>query len=523
MAAEIRRRGRPPEEDVDAGVAPANLAAVLVSGVLWKALTRGVSGLTRVVLIVVLARLLTPADYGVAQMALVVTAFVGMFSDPALSTALIQRPVIDERDRSTVFWIAIGIGVLLTAIGIATSGLVADFFGEEEVRALFVVTSLSFFLISLSVVHRALLVRRLAYRSLEVRDMVSIVVGGAVAVAVALAGYGPWAIVSSHVVSVLTSTVLLWSILRWRPRATFSIESARNLAGFSTRMFAAGLLSWSTHNLDKVLVGRALGPSPLGTYALAVTTMRLPESFVGRPFQQVLAPALSRIQSEPARLERAWLLSKRVSVAVVAPALLALLVVAPDFIDMVFGDRWDDAVVPLQILCLAGVAHSLASLHWSVLQARGKAGTLLRVTALSAAVTWTGFIVGLQWGIVGVAASYAIARWLLVVPITLMMSRAVAFNFWAALRAGTAMLPLAVAAAAVTFGSRQALLATGVPTAVRFALVVAVMVIVYGLLVRWVAPTLIADVVAIVRQWRLQGANRGREDPGGGSASSNVD
>jgi O-antigen/teichoic acid export membrane protein len=502
MGAESSRQGGSPETQVDAGPPPSNLTAVLLGGVLWKTLTRVVSGLTRVVLVVVLARLLTPIDYGLAAMALVVTGFVGMFTDPALGAALVQRPAIDERDRSTVFWIAIGIGVLLTAVGIAASGLVADFFGQGQVRELFIVTSLSFFVISLSVVHRALLVRKLAYRSLEIREMISIVAGGAVAVAVAAAGFGAWAIISNHFVYVLTSTILVWFLIDWRPRAIFSTESARNLAGFSTRIFASTLLSWSNHNLDKVLVGRVLGAGALGTYSLAFTAMRLPSALIGRPFQQVLSPALSRIQGEPERLERAWLRSKRVSVAVVVPALLGLAVAAPDFIAVVFGDRWNEAIVPLQILCLAGVAHSLASLHWSVLQARGEAGTLLRVTMLSAAVSWTAFAAGLHWGIVGVAAFYAVARWVLVVPITLMMSRAVSFDFWAALRAGTAMLPLSVVAAAAAFGAREALLPTGIPTSVRLALVALVLVGVYGALVRLAAPALVEETRGILRERR---------------------
>jgi PST family polysaccharide transporter len=226
--------------------------------------------------------------------------------------------------------------------------------------------------------------------------------------------------------------------------------------------------------------------------------MRLPSGLVGKPFQAVLSPAFSRLQGEPERLERAWLRSKRVSVAVVVPALVGLVVVAPDFIDVVFGDRWDEAIVPLQILCFAGIAHSLASLHWSVLQARGEAGTLLRVNMLSAAVSWTAFAVGLHWGIAGVAASYVVARWLLVVPITLMMSRAVSFDFWAALRAGTSLLPLSCAAGAVAFAAREALLATDVPTPLRLALVALVLASVYGVLLRLAAPALIEEIRGIL-------------------------
>ena len=128
MARASRRANVP--SDIDYAPPPADLTGAVVSGVLWKAATRGVSLATRVATVVVLARLLTPTEYGVAGMAIVVASFAALLTDPALGAALVQRPAIDERDRSTVFWLAVGIGGFLTVLGIAVSPLVADFFGQ---------------------------------------------------------------------------------------------------------------------------------------------------------------------------------------------------------------------------------------------------------------------------------------------------------------------------------------------------------------------------------------------------------
>ncbi|CAN5682799.1 lipopolysaccharide biosynthesis protein [soil metagenome] len=490
----------PPGGEVDIGEPPEDLTGAVVSGVRWKALTRIVAEATRAIVVVILAHLLTPSEYGVAGMAFVVTSFGVMLTDPALGAALIQRPTIDERDRSTVFWASVGIGVALTVVGVALSGLVADFFGEAQVQELFAVSSLCFVVISLSVAHRALLARRLAYRSLEIREMIAIVSGGAVAVAVALAGFGPWAIVLNFVVSSVMSTALVWLLLDWRPRATFSLESARGLAGFSGRIFSASVLTWGDHSIDKALVGRFLGAAALGTYSLAFAAMLLPMTMLGRPFNQVLSPAFSRIQDDAARLERAWLRSKRLSAAVVLPALLALVVVAPDFVPVVFGDQWEDAVLPLQLLCVGGLASSLTNLHWSVLQARGQASTLLRLTAGSSIVKWAAFAGGLPWGIVGVAATFAGARWLLVIPSTWMTTRGVSFRFSPALRAGAEMLPAAIAAAAIGFGAREALLETSIPQAARLVVVAAVMLVAYVAIVFVTAPSVVRELRLAVRR-----------------------
>ena len=504
---------------VDVGAPPADLAGAVVSGVRWKTMSRGVSILTRVLVLVILARLLTPTDYGIAGMAIVVTSFALIFTDPALSAALIQRPTIDERDRSSVFWLSAAIGAVLTLACMAASGLVADFFGEEQVQELVMVTSLCLVVAALSVTQRALLARELAYRKLEIREMVSIVSGGIVGVAAAIAGAGPWAIVLNFVAYVLVSTVLVWLLVDWRPHMLFSLDSVRNLWGFSARIFSASLLTWGNQNVDKALVGRFLGAASLGAYSLAYAAMLLPNQLLGRPLYQAVSPAYARIQSDSERLERAWLRSKRLSVAVVAPALLGLIVLAPDVVPVVFGNQWDEAIVPLQLLCVGALANSLIALNWSVLQARGEASSVLRLAFLSSAVTFAALICGLYWGIVGVAAFYAGARWFVVLPSTWITTRGVSFAFWPAVRAGGEMLPVAIVAAAVGFVTRIALLELDVPQAIRLIIVAAVVFVIYAVIVSVTAPAVIQEVRRVVPIPSRVPLLGGRPDPQPASGS----
>jgi len=490
----------PGAPEIDEGEPPENLTGTVVGGAMWKAAGQFVAEGSRVVVAIILARLLTPSDYGIAGMALVMTGFVALFADPSLGAALIQRPRLTEHDRSTAFWTVLGIGLTLTGVGIAFSGLVARFFGEPQVQDLFIVTSLCFAVSSLAVAPRSLLVRRLAYRRLEIRDMTSRVIGGAVAIGLAFAGAGPWAVVSNFVTTTIVSTLLLWLLVDWHPRLVYSLESLRNLGGFSSKVFASSILSWGNLNLDNVLVGRALGSNALGVYSLAYNVMFLPITRIGRPLSEVLSPAYSRIQTDRERLERSWLRGKRMVVLFIAPGFLATLVTAPDLVDVVFGSRWSDAVAPLQLLCVAGLAHSLGMLNWGVLAASGKGGSLLRLTILTSVVTWTAFVVGLFWGIVGVAAAYAVARWLLVVPEAWITSRAVSFAFWPTLLSGGAIVPVGLAAAAVAFLVRQLLVTTGVPQVIQLALVLLVMGATYLVFVVVTMPSLVADVRAVLRR-----------------------
>jgi O-antigen/teichoic acid export membrane protein len=490
------------EHGIDRGLAPPQLTGRVLGGVAWKAASHTVAEGTRVVVTILLARLLSPADYGVAGMALVVTSFVTLFADPSLGAALIQRPTIDERDRSTVFWTALAIGLGLTALGIAFSGVVARFFGEPEVKALVAVTSVSFTFTGLSVAPRALLLRQLAYRATEIREITSILIGGSTAVILALLGFGPWAIVSNFIAYTVASTALVWLLVKWRPRFLFSFESLRNLGGFSSKVFAAGLLSWGNLNVDNILVGRILGPAALGAYSLAYNVMFLPMARIGRPLAQVLGPAYTRIQTDRVRLERVWLKGKRMTVALVAPGFLAILVVAPDLVHVAFGSKWDAAVWPLRLLCVAGVAHSLGMLNWGLLSASGSAGTLLRLMILTSIVTWIAFFAGVHWGITGVAGFYAIARWLLVLPEAWLTANAVSFPFRPTLLAGVGVLPVAIAAAVVSFGFQQLLVSAGAGSLARLLLVLAMMSVSYLALVTLVTPGLRRDFAETLRQRR---------------------
>jgi len=418
------------------------MTGAVMTGVKWKMLTLLVSEGSRVIVALVLARLLTPADYGVAGMAIVTTSFVVLFTDPALGTALVQRKEITELDRSTIFWATVAIGVLATIGGIALSGVVADIFNTPAVAPLFAVTSLSFLFNSLAVAPVSLLTRKLAYRSLQIREIMATVAGAAAALTVAIAGFGPWAIVANWVTFSAVSTVLVWILSEWRPHFMFSGDSLRQLGGFGAKVFGARTMMWANINIDNVLVGRFLGATALGSYSLAYNVMFLPMARISVPLTQVVSPAFARLQEERERLERAWLRSKRLSTALLIPSFLVVMVTAPDLVDVVFGSKWHAAILPLQLLCVAGIATALVALNFSIVQACGEGNALVRLNTIVSIVTISAFVLGLRYGIVGVAAFYAVAKWLLVLVDTRITTKAVSFGFWPALRAGTGTLPL---------------------------------------------------------------------------------
>src|SRR4051794_34816553 len=325
-----------------------NIGRAVASGIRWKALTQVVSEGSRVVVALILARLLTPGDYGVAGMAMVSVSFASLFTDPALGSALVQRRRINEEDRSTVFWTTVVIGAIAALVGVAVAGYIADLFGQPEVKNLFMVLSIGLFLSAFGVTQLALLTRELRYRSIEIREIVATLVAAVCAIGVAFAGFGPWAIITNWLVFSAVSLVLIWLLTPWRPGFTFSRDSLLDLGGFGVKVFGARVLTWANSNMDNVLVGRFLGASALGAYALAYNVMYVPITRISVPLMSVLSPAYARMQHDHDRLLSTWLRSKSTITALLGPAFAAVIVLAPDLVPVAFGPKWHAAVVPVQ-------------------------------------------------------------------------------------------------------------------------------------------------------------------------------
>jgi len=470
------------------------LRSLVLRGVGWKLVSQVVLQSSRIVVAIVLARLLSPRDYGLAAMVLIISSFVIVFSDLALGAALVQRRTLTERDRSTVFWTGAATGLIFTLLGLVLSGPAAAFYGEPDVQPLFAALSLSFFVTSLATTQRALLTREMNFRSLELRLIVASLGGGIVGIAAAAAGHGAWAIIAQQLVVAVLSSVLLWILSPWRPRLVFSGASLRDLGGYSGNVFGQRLLYYLHENAGPLLIGRFIGPAGLGAFTIAYNVITMPFSRIAVPVAEVLFPAFSRMQDEPRRMAEGWFRSTRIVGAISIPALLGLIIVAPDFVVVVLGERWAEATRVIQILAWVGLLQSLQTLNSVILQARDRTGTLLRYSILFLAAHLVAFVVGLQWGIVGVAACYAISSTLVEPVYAWVTARALETSAWrfAASLAGIAQAAVLMAGGVLL--ARVALVEAGLGPGARLGILLVFGVAVYVACIAWRAPDLIADL-----------------------------
>ena len=451
-----------------------------MKSVAWRMFSQTMLQLSRVLVAVILARLLTPTEYGVAGMVLVFSGFVLPFADLGLGAALVQRPSLTEADLSTVFWVSVAGGAIFTACGLALASPVAHFYGQPQVKPLFAALSLGFLIVSFATVQRSLLVREINFRSLELRNLAGTLAGAVAAVVVAARGYGPWALIIQFLVLEVVSTALMWVFSPWRPRFIFSRGSARDLGGFGLKAIGARILSDVRQNGDKLVIGRILGSVPLGVYLVANNIVLTPFNRIVTPLQDVLLPAFSRLQDGPRAIGLAWLRVNRVLAAVSMPAMLGLVVVAPDFVPLVLGSKWHAAVPIIQLLGWVGLLQALQGLNTAALIASDRAGKLFVVTALIVVISLGALLIGLPWGVKGVATAYAVANTIVFPAYTWYLSRDLAVSLR---EFGRSLVGVSLATAVMigaTYLARRGLLTAGVSLAPRFLLEVIVGALVYA-------------------------------------------
>lgn len=481
----------------------------LVGGFLWNLGSSGISQVSRVAIGILLARLLTPSDYGIAGMALVFSSLVLYFSDFSMGSALVQRQEVSEEDRSTVFWTSAAIGTFLTIAGVAAAGPLAGFYGEPRVKPLFMVVSISFLLVALQTTQASIMQREYRFRAISVRVAAGVIIGGIAGLVSALLGAGPWALIVQQVVSSSVSVVLLWTFSSWRPSFTFSMASLRDLGGFGVNLFGSRFASYVSRNADNVLVGHYLGPAPLGAYSVAYNLMFLPLDRLVLPIQDTLFPAYSRWQDDRERLAGVWLRVLRLVAAVIIPAMVGLAVVSPDFVAVVLGRRWHDATPVLQILCAVAIAQSLAMLGERALTAVNRTRTVLYMTLIDSAFSVGAFAVGLHWGIVGVAVCYTIVTIPLSGAFMFITIRALGISIVRMLRTFSGVTLAAATMGACCFAARTGLIQAGVEPGLRLPAVIAVGCIVYAGACALLQP----QVVEELKNFRRRKSGAEPEDP----------
>jgi len=357
--------------------------------------------------------------------------------------------------------------------------------------------SFSFLIASLATTHEAMLVRDMQFGAVESRVMIGTLVGAVAGIAVGVGGGGAWAIITQQLASAITTTIAILAYSRWRPRLSVSRRALRDLGGFSGYVLGHRLLYYLHRNADNLLIGRFIGASALGTYAMAYNIMLVPFSRIAGPVQQVLFPAFSRLQDQPERIAALWVRATRLVGALTIPALCGLVIVAPDFVHVVLGERWKETTPLIQVLAWVGLLQSLQTLNVEILQARNKTHLMFRFSIGFFIAHLIAFVIGLQWGLMGMAVAYAISSTLVEPVITWLAARSLDVSPMILVRGLLGVVGASIAMAALVFVTREALLSTDVSTFIRLVACVTVGIASYIPLCALMEPALRREVRAV--------------------------
>jgi O-antigen/teichoic acid export membrane protein len=359
---------------------------------------------------VVLARLLTPADFGLVAMVTAIVGLASAFADFGLSEATIQRKEISHDEVSTLFWVNVAIGLGLALITSGLGPVLAWVYREPRLQNISFLFSLTFVIGGLRVQPNALLRRQMRFSSLAMRDIVSQAVAVPTAIAMAWRGAGYWALVALPLVTNSTQMALSWLMVHWRPGLPRRLGSLRSMLAFGGNVSASYFIINMIRSMDAALIGWYWGAGPLGIYSRAYNLLMLPVRQLSAPASSVAVPAFSRIHADPERLARYYLRITNLIMWICAPLFGFLFAAAGPVIALVLGRQWTEAAPVFQILVISGFSQLFLEMSIWLLVSRGLSGRLLRLLFITSPIIIGAFAIGLPHGIRGVALAGSIVQ-----------------------------------------------------------------------------------------------------------------
>lgn len=386
----------------------------------------------------VLARLLSPQDFGLQGMVVAITGFLGLFQDAGLGMATVQSPELRHEQSSTLFWINVVIGAVLAILCAASAPLLAAFYHEPRLYWVVVISGVTFLFTGLAAQHGALLQRGMRFVTQAKIGVVSLAIASVTGVVMALLGFRYWSLVGMALAVSVAGTVLVWLAVPWvpgPPRSKSGVQSMLRFGGLATCTSFIVFLAW---NAEKILLGRFWGADALGLYGRAYQLVTLPVQQFERSLAGVAFPALSRIQHDAERLAKSFLSAYNLHLSLTIPITITCALFAEEIVAIVLGPKWMAAAPIFRLLAPVALVFAIANpLSWLV-TASGRMGRALSMSAVTTPPVILGIVLGLSHGPEGVALGYSTAMTLILIPIAAWSKAGTGvtwMNLWEATRA----------------------------------------------------------------------------------------
>ena len=371
-----------------------------VNGILWSSIERFSSAGINFITGLIIARLLSPHEYGLMAMLAIFIAISQSVIDSGFSNALIRKKDRTEKDFSTTFYFNVVVGLLMYAIIYVSAPVIATFYDSPQLIGIARIVGITLLLGSLSIVQQSILTIQIDFKTQTKISLCSVVLSGGVGIIMALMNYGVWALVYQTLSASFVRTSLLWIVAKWKPSEKFSKSSFQSLFGYGSKLLMAGILETVYRNLYSIIIGKFFQSNVLGIYSRGEQIASYPSSNITGVIQRVTFPILSEVQDERDRLLNIFKQTIRVTCFFVFSLMVYLIVIADPLVRLILTDKWIECVPIIQILCLSFMWYPVHILNLNVLQVKGRSDLFFRIELIKKVVGLIILFVSIPFGVI---------------------------------------------------------------------------------------------------------------------------
>ena len=419
-----------------------------VKGVVWSGLNSfSVQGVQFLVMLV-MARLLTPSDYGLVGMIVIFTAIASLFIDSGLGNALIRKLDRTEADNSTVFLFNVAVGLLMYIILFFSAPYVADFYNMPLLCPVMRVSCIGIMINALTAVQGAMYNINLDFKTPAIISFSTSIVSGIVGITMAYIGMGVWALVIQGLTGGVLRACLIWILSKWRPKLIFSWQSFKDLFGYSSKLLVSGLLDCIYNNIYPIVIGKFFSAANLGLYNRAQHFANLPSKNLTSIVRGVTFPVLCKLQNDDEKLALNYRRLLKMITYLVFPMMLLLATLSYPVVITLVGERWAFCAILLPIICIARMWYPVHSINLNLLQVKGRSDLFLRLEVIKKVVGVAIMVITIPMGIIAMCCGQIVSSIICLIINTYYTGKLIKVGFFVQIKDMAPCILLSVAACA---------------------------------------------------------------------------
>lgn len=411
-----------------------SLKSKTLSGMSWSFIDLISNGAILFVIGIVLARLLSPTDYGIVGLITVFIAVSQTIVDSGLSQALIRKQNCTEEDYNTMFYTNIVFGLVTFFLLFAAASLIARFYQKPELNLLTKIMAVNLIINSFGLIETTILTKTLNFKTQAKISVVSSITGGIVAITFAYLGFGYWSLAIKTLLTNLIKVFMLHYLSTWRPKLQYSLRSLKEMFGFGVKLLAASLINTIYANIYKAIIGKSFSLAELGLYTRAVQFRNLPATNITQTVQRVSYPVLASVSHNPQSVRSGYRKLIRLTSYITSLAMFGLLVCSREIILLLVGQQWAPAIPYLQIMCISGTLYPLHALNLNMLKAMDRSDLFLKVEIYKKVLVIPIIIIGIKLGMIILLWGMVFNSFMAYFINSLFSAKLIAYSSWAQLK-----------------------------------------------------------------------------------------